>query len=228
MSNIISETYNMNCLEFMKTLPDNHFNLSIVDPPYGISVEKMNFGSGKNNNFVDYADKNKSKTWDNQIPSDEYFAELFRVSVNQIIFGGNYFNLPPTRCFYFWYKGAGMKGRDYADGELIWTSFDRVARILEYNPLHGGKKTKIHPAQKAVSIYKTLLKDFAVVGDKIFDSHLGSQSSRIAAYDLGFDFVGCELDEDYFNSGNERFNRHISQGNLFEKEVVKPKQDGLF
>ena len=147
--------------------------------------------------FNDFAKKN----WDSEIPGKEYFEELFRVSKNQIIWGGNYFGLPPTRCFLVWDKGEGFYNRTFAECELAWTSFDLNTVKFKHDPLaKGDYKGKIHPTQKPVQLYKWLLQNYAKAGDKILDTHLGSGSSRIAAHKLGFEFVGCELDKDYFEA----------------------------
>ncbi len=205
----MNEAYNIDCMEYMKTLPDKAFELAIVDPPYGIGMSGGNVGYKGNNNL-------ERKDWDKDIPPQEYFDELFRVSKNQIIWGGNYFPLPPTRCFLIWDKGEGFYGRSYAEGELAWTSFDKNVKLFKRDPLcNGDYHGKIHPTQKPVKLYEWLLTHYAKQGDKILDTHLGSGSSRIACYNLGFDFVGCEIDEDYFKAQEERYQAHISQQSLF-------------
>ncbi len=218
----ISETYNMDCLEAMREMPDNAFDLAIVDPPYGIGADKRNAHSSIRDNG-----KWRDTDWDRQTPSLAYFKELFRVSVNQIIWGGNYFFdfLPSTQCVVIWNKPE----RDFslADAEIAWTSFSRSIRCFDHPRLERLQK-RIHSTQKPVALYKWLLKNYAKPGDKILDTHLGSQSSRIAAWDLGFDFVGYELDEDYFREGNERFERHRAQPTLFEAVSVTTQQTSLF
>lgn len=201
--------YNVDCMEYMRTLPDKAFDLAVVDPPYGIGMDGGCVGYKGDNVF-------EKKGWDKSTPGKEYFDELFRVSENQIIWGGNYFYLPPTRCFLIWDKGAGFRGRTYAEAELAWTSFDQNVRIFERDPLcNGDYKGKIHPTQKPVALYAWIFSRYAKPGDKILDTHLGSGSSRIAAYDAGLDFVGCEIDPDYFKAQEERFKEHTAQGNLF-------------
>jgi len=217
----VSEVFQMDCLLYMKTVPDKFFNLSIVDPPYGINADGVAFKNGLNcvaNGFKSH----KKSNWDFKIPTKEYFKELFRVSKNQIITGANYFveHLPPTMAWVFWYKM--QDNFSFSDGEMIFTSFQTKTKIFKYargnesgfSPM-GNSAPNIHPTQKPVALYKWLLKNYAKEGDKIFDSHLGSQSSRIACYDMGFDFYGCELDEDYFKAGCERYENHIKQGRLF-------------
>ena len=201
---IISEVYNMDCIAGMREYPDKYFDLAIVDPPYGIGLSKNPFRQ-----------KQEKKNWDLSIPEMEYFIELFRVSKEQIIWGGNYFDLPPTRCFIVWDKGEGMQDRSFSECEYAWTSFDESARIKRFNPV---QPFRIHPTQKPVSLYEWLLTHYAKQGDKILDTHLGSGSSRIAAYNLGFDFVGCEIDEDYFDAQEKRFAAHAAQTSLFDGE----------
>ena len=194
---------------FMKGIPDKYFELAIVDPPYGIGMDGGSVGYKGFNNF-------EKKCWDLSPPDKTFFNELMRISKNQIIWGGNYFNLPPSRCFLIWDKGEGFKNRTYAEAEIAWTSFDANIRIFKHDPLaKGDYRGKIHPTQKPVPLYKFLLKNYAKPNDKIFDSHVGSGSSRIACYDMGFDFTGCELDPDYWKAQEERFEQHIMQGDLF-------------
>ena len=200
---------NVDCLEYMKTVPDNYFDLAIVDPPYGIDAGNMTMGSGKNKKWG-------KKDWDKKPPSHEYFKELFRVSKNQIICGGNYFNLPIIKSWVFWDKGI-YGDCSFADGELIWTSFNRVLRVakIKYKGFLGADKIRIHPTQKPVALYKWLLQNYAKKGDKIFDSHLGSGSIAIACDDMGFDLVGCEIDLEYYNAAIERLKPYRRQTKLF-------------
>ena len=200
-----SEVFNMDCIEGMKKYPDKYFELAIVDPPYGIDVTKMNMGGRKT------IKPDKNKNWDSCVPDENYFNELFRVSQNQIIWGGNYFKLPCSQYFAIWDKAESMYGRDFAECEYAWV-FKGGTRIFKNSP---NQLDRIHPTQKPVKLYKWLLTNYAKEGDKILDTHLGSGSSRIAAYDLGFDFTGFELEEDYFKSSEKRFKQHISQLTLF-------------
>lgn len=220
MKNIVHNCDNM---KFMKDIPDNHYDLAIVDPPYGIGAGKRRADTGKNKHIKqnDY----KYGNWDNSIPDKKYFDELFRISKNQIIWGGNYFIefLKNTSCVIVWNKKNGENL--YADCELAWTSFDTAVRMFEYRwfgflqEKHGDKKEKrIHPTQKPVALYKWLLKNYAKPGQTIFDSHVGSGSIRIACHDLGFDFEGCELDQDYWQTQEERYKNHTAQQDLFEPE----------
>ena len=196
--------YNMDCMELLKQTPDKFYDLCICDPPYGIGITE----SGRLKKY----NANKTK-WDELTPTDEYFKELFRVSVNQIIWGGNYFNLPPTRGFVIWDKRQ-PENVSFASCEFAWSSFDVSARTFYYSALQQSD-ARIHPTQKPVALYEWLLTRYAKPGDKILDTHLGSGSSRIACYNLGFDFVGCEIDEDYFKAQEERFAAHTAQESLF-------------
>lgn len=195
-------------MTFMKDYPDKHFELAIVDPPYGIGASEMQMGLGKKK-------WDKGKRWDNSAPDEDYFFELFRVSVNQIIWGGNHFVLPCQRGWIFWDKDV-QPDLSFSSGELAWTSFDRVLKKanIDYSGFRGSDGDKIHPTQKPIALYRWLLKNYANEGDKILDTHMGSQSSRIAAFDMGFEYVGFELDKDYFEAGCKRFAQHASQFKL--------------
>jgi len=202
-------------LEFMRGCKDNEFDLGIVDPPYGINRAGQTETFTKNNKHKRKYHINKK--WDNSIPSDEYFKELFRITENQIIWGANYFvkHLNESKMgWIFWYKG--QEGLSMSDGEIAYSSFDKATRMVNINrgliATHGGS---IHPTQKPVKLYKWLLKNYAKPNDKIFDSHVGSGSIRIACHDMGFDFTGCEIDEDYYRDQEIRFKKHTQQGDLF-------------
>ena len=196
----------------MREMPDNAFELAIVDPPYGISI---NHSMGRR---AGQAASGHSKVqWDDETPSADYFQELFRVSQNQIIWGGNYFMSKVAKdspCWILWDKKYSDEV-SFAQFEMAWTSFATSAKKFE---MVNNGMGKIHPTQKPVALYKWLLTNYAKPGDKILDTHLGSGSSRIAAYDLGFDFTGYELDTDYYNAQEERFQRHIAQPKLFMPE----------
>lgn len=195
---------NEDCMELMARYPDKYFDLAIVDPPYGININS----SGR---LGHYGGKNKK--WDLDIPNDEYFDELFRVSKNQIIWGANYFTMKPTRCFLLWDKQQ-PEDVSFASSEYAWTSFDKSAKTFYMRP-QNADNYRIHPTQKPVKLYEWLLMNYAKQGDKILDTHLGSGSSRIAAYNLCFNFTACELDKDYFEAQEKRFKQHISQQRLF-------------
>ena len=192
-------------MEYMKTLPDKYFELAIVDPPYGLGNKTLTSGGTWSVKW-----QNKGAHWD-IAPTAEYFNELFRVSQNQIIWGGNYFKLPPNRCFLIWDKVTHMPSM--SDCEYAWCSMDNNAKLYKF-PRNTEEK-RIHVTQKPIPLYEWLLTHYAKQGDKILDTHLGSGSSRIACYNLGFDFVGCEIDEDYFKAQEERYQAHISQQSLF-------------
>jgi site-specific DNA-methyltransferase (adenine-specific) len=187
-------------MEFMKDIPDNFYDLAIVDPPYGIDIET----SGT------YFKQFKTKGWDNAIPKPEYFEELKRISKNQIIWGGNYFleYLGSAKCFLIWDKMIG-EGMSFADGEMAWTSFKKPTRIKKI--LSRSENGKIHPTQKPIRLYKWLLTNYATNGDKIFDSHGGSFSSACACLDMGFDFDGCEIDKEYFQNAVERLKNNVQE-----------------
>jgi len=197
---MVSEVYYVDNMEYMSTLPDKFFDLAPVDPPYGIDADNFNLGT-------ECHKKLKSKWVDNFIPDKKYFIELFRISKYQIIWGGNYFTkyLDPNNNWIIWYKNNA--GVSFSMAEMAWSSIKKNIQIFEYRPM--GKLNKIHPTQKPVALYKWLLKNYAQPGWKIFDSHVGSGSSRIACYDMGFDFTGCENDKDYWQAQEDRFKRHL-------------------
>jgi site-specific DNA-methyltransferase (adenine-specific) len=206
-----NEVFNKDCIEGIKQYPDNYFELAIVDPPYGIGYDGQRESTSKHGGRKSY----EFKGWDNKIPDQIYFKELFRVSKNQIIWGANYFTkyLPSSMGWIFWDKGQRICN---SDGELAFSSFNKALRVVEYNRVEIAKNGgAIHPTQKPVKLYKWLLTNYAKEGDKILDTHLGSGSSRIAAYDLGFEFTGFELDKDYFEASEKRFQQHIAQLTLF-------------
>lgn len=198
------ELYNEDCMMTMARYPNKHFDLAIVDPPYGIDVNKMNMGSRK-------TVRPSEKKWDSAIPEDKYFNELFRVSKNQVIWGGNYFPLPCSQYFSIWDKGETMYGRDFAEAEYAWVSSGGT-RIFKSSP---NQLDRIHPTQKPVSLYKWLLKNYAKEGDKILDTHGGSMSIALACHDYKFDLVLSELDKDYFEAGKKRLDNHMAQTSLF-------------
>lgn len=199
---MVSEVYNMDCMEYMKSIPDKFFELAVVDPPYGLGKRRTS-GSGKLKGLC--LNRGNIHHWDIR-PPKEYFEELFRVSKNQIIWGGNYFNLPSCRCFVCWDKKQSWK--NFSQCEYAWTSFDKPAKLVAISNRGGNAdKAKFHPTQKPINLYMYLLDTFANPGDKILDTHLGSGSSRIAAYRMGFDFYGTEIDKEYFDAQEERFRR---------------------
>ena len=192
--------YNQDCLEAMREMQDNQFDLAIVDPPYGIDINS----SGRLGHYG-----GKGKSWDSKIPSQEYFKELERVSKNQIIWGGNYFYLKPTRCFLIWDKQQ-PQNVSFASCELAWTSFDQSAKTFYMRP-QNADNIRIHPTQKPVKLYEWILMNYAKEGDKILDTHLGSGSIAIACHNLGYDLEGYELDKDYYDNALKRIKEHQSQ-----------------
>jgi site-specific DNA-methyltransferase (adenine-specific) len=202
----------IDCMDLMREMPDKAFELALVDPPYGINSEagrmqRLNGGGGKLKNRV--LNTAKEISWDNAIPTEEYFAELFRVSQNQIIWGGNYFPLPPTRCVIAWDKCQPWE--NFSQWEMAWTSFDSPARLFQFDNRTGGK---IHPTQKPVALYRWLLHNYAKPGDRILDTHLGSMSSAIACHYAGYHLTGTELDPDYFAAGVKRVQAETAQQEL--------------
>ena len=205
----------IDCMAHMAKVPDKYYELAIVDPPYGIG------------NFIPQAGKQKGKkfssvTWNDNVPLQKYFIELKRISTNRIIWGANYYN-----CFeekggaIVWDKEQHNPLMSHC--EIASHSFYKKVDYFKYswNGINPKQRETIHPCQKPVALYKWLLQNYAKPHDKIFDSHVGSGSSRIACYDLGFDFEGCELDADYWTAQENRYKAHISQGNLFDTAEIQ-------
>lgn len=217
-----AEIFNIDCMEYMKDLLDNAFDLAIVDPPYGIGAGKNGFSTIGNNADGLATRKNYgAKNWDNATPNTDYFKELQRVSRNQVIWGGNYFidHLKSTSCFLVWDKDNGTWSN--ADCELAWTSFSTAVRKFTFlwnGMMQGDMKNKehrIHPTQKPVKLYEWILNNYAKPGQRILDTHLGSGSNAIACNNLGFEMVGCELDKDYYTAACERINNELRQERMF-------------
>ena len=198
----------------MRKMDTDQYDLAIVDPPYGLNMAKSFYQNGKNKckNWGNY----EEKKWDNETPKQEYFIELFRISKNQIIWGGNYFTnyLYPTMGWLLWDKGQ----RDFtlADGELAWSSFKKALRIFTFSRAHAlfeNKKTggMFHPTKKPVALYKWILLNYAKEGDKILDTHLGSGSIAVACHDMGFSLDGYELDTEYYEAACKRLKEHQRQ-----------------
>jgi len=213
--------YNQDCMEAMMEMSDNQFDLAIVDPPYGIGFGEFNRTNKDSTGKRYKANKYKQGDWDTDIPKDMYFKELIRVSKNQIIWGGNYFPyIWKNGCkgFIFWYKGNPVP--NFSDGELAWTSFNKVAKQFDYRYYGGleGKTSasnKIHPTQKPISLYEWLLMNYAKEGDTILDTHLGSGSIAIACHNLGYDLTGYEIDKDYYEAAKKRIEQHKQQIRIF-------------
>jgi site-specific DNA-methyltransferase (adenine-specific) len=201
------------CVEVMKGFPDNQFDLAIVDPPYGINIIKQ-FTRPNNTGMMGKKTMNMARSkscFDNSIPDKLYFDELFRVSKNQIIWGGNYFldYLGATDGFLIWDKMNGTNSM--ADAELAWKSFEGASRMFRMHHFSAGYDDKIHPTQKPTKLYDWIFDRYSKQGDKILDTHLGSGSSRIAADKAGLDFTGIEIDKEYFDLSEKRFKQYKSQ-----------------
>ncbi len=218
----MNKLFLIDCMKYMKTREDNAFDLAIVDPPYGVGRAKSNQIIIKNKTWKQArkTDKLQHKKWDDSCPDKIYFIELFRIAKHQIIWGGNLFPLPITKGWIIWDKK--ISNTMFSPFEMAWT--DKNKSIIFRYMFEGYKRDagkereiRIHPTQKPIDLYKWLLQDYAKPGDKLFDSHSGSGSFRIAAHDLGFDLVSCENDPDYFRDNETRFQRHIRQSELFEK-----------
>lgn len=208
------ELLHCDCMDYMKDLPDNAFDLAIVDPPYGLNIA----GSGRvGGDGLAQVNDYGAKQWDSCAPNESYFIELMRVSENQIVWGANHFISKlaiDSPCWIVWDK---QNTGNFADSELAWTSFKTAVRNFSFmwnGMLQGDmkkKESRIHPTQKPVKLYEWILKNYAKEGDRILDTHLGGGSSAIAAHYGGFDFVGMELDEDYYKAACERFDRETAQ-----------------
>ena len=219
--------YNMDCIEGMKQFPDKYFDLAIVDPPYGIGVGSMAYTNGVQivgNALAKRRDYSGHKEWDSKPPTQEYFNELFRVSKQQVIWGGNYFTdkLPPTKSWLVWDKRRAEKyTNDFADCELAWCS-KGVARVFRY--LYNGmiqenmknKEDRFHPTQKPIALYEWIINHYAKEGDIILDTHVGSASSLIACHNTNHKFVGFELDPIYYKKAKERLDAELAQTNIFD------------
>lgn len=222
--------YNADCMDYLKEFPDDYFDLAIVDPPYGggsdeYSAQTQRYG-GWFSRYFDSEEQKRIKAesrggqwaskygnniceWD-VAPTEEYFEELFRVSKNQIIWGGNYFALPPTRCFVVWRKSQIPERFTMSMCEYAWTSFNKNAKVFDF-PSFGINEDRFHPTQKPVALYKWLLSNYAKHGDLILDTHVGSASSLIACEELGFEYVGFEIDEEYYRKACERLENFRAQ-----------------
>jgi len=215
-----SEVHLIDCMEFMRSVPDKFYSLAVVDPPYGIGRD----GSSKTTSKHGGRKAHKFKGWDKSIPNFEYFDELFRISKNQIIWGANYFTqyLPSSMGWIFWDKGQRICN---SDGELAFSSFNVALRVVTINrvqlQLEGDT---FHPTTKPIKLYDWIFRNYAKPGDTILDTHMGSQSSRISAYKAGLDYTGCELDPEYFEQGNERFRNFLLKSGTTEPDKAMPGQ----
>lgn len=228
----LNRCYNMDCMEGMAQFPDGYFDLAVVDPIYG-DITAGGYLTGKSCGGVGPHPHHGMQMWKQPKTGEDYFKELFRVSKNQIVWGGNYFTKEigrDSQCWLVWDK-CHPPGIKFADGELAWTSFDRKLLIFRFlwngmcqgtlgngERMQGDKRrneVRIHPTQKPVALYHWVFQNFAKPGDKILDTHLGSGSSRIAAYEAGFDFIGFEIDPEYYQAEEKRFQEYASQMSLF-------------
>ncbi|TET91029.1 MAG: site-specific DNA-methyltransferase [Sulfurovum sp.] len=211
MQDNMNKIHPIDCLEFMKQVPDDYFDLVLTDPPYGIDLANMNMGTGKSPKASRIENRKwKAKSWDKETPSDEIFDEIFRISKNQIIWGGNYFNLPSHKFYILWDKQI-PNGLSFADCEMAWTSYDKAPRIFRYSA-YRDKASKIHPTQKPLMLFEyciNLTKDIKTV----FDPFMGSGTTAVACKSLGIDWCGCELEADYVEIANKRLEQ--VQGSLF-------------
>ncbi len=224
------------CMDYLPQMPDNAFELAIVDPPYGINAPNMPMGHGapsrggntsvavelKKGRLNQGAGKLKDRKlqnlncdWDRAVPTKEYFSQLFRVSRHQIIWGGNYYDLPPTRGIVVWDKCQPWE--NFSQVELAWTSYDKPASLYRCSITKAmANEDKIHPTQKPIALYKWLLHNYANGGDKILDTHVGSGSSLIACHQMGFEYLGFEIDEEYYTQAKTRLDNVKSQLSIFD------------
>lgn len=200
------ELLHIDCMEYMKDLPDKAFDLAIVDPPYGIGKKLL---LGGKTGVVKFHESYAKNEWDNERPPKEYFTELFRVSKNQIIWGANYFidYLYPSRGVISWDKNLG-EPYNFSHWEMAWTSYDCIAKRVIVS---SNQRQSEHPTEKPIYLYRWLLHNYAKPNDKILDTHLGSGSIAIACHDMGFDLVGCEIDKDYYDAACKRFKQQTMQ-----------------
>jgi site-specific DNA-methyltransferase (adenine-specific) len=214
------ELLHIDCIEYMKTLPDKAFDIAIVDPPYGVKQLSVNENRDPNSKFRRSMAKmvDSAKKWNSDVPDEKYFTELFRVSKEQIIWGANNFVLPPSEYFCIWDKKQTVD--NFASAEYAWVSMNqwkKPAKVFTYQ-IHAANAAddKIHPTQKPVKLYKWLIQKYAQCGDNILDTHGGSRSLAIACHQMGFDHVSCEIDINYHSDSVKRYNNAIMQQSLFE------------
>lgn len=216
------ELLNIDCLNYMKQCDDKRFDLAIVDPPYGINIHKMNFTQSRKAGLAKRRDYSCVGDWDKEIPTEEYWVELMRISKNQIVWGGNYFPLPSVKGWIFWDKRTHEKySNDYADGELAWTSFNKPLRCFRW--LWNGmlqqnmknKQQRIHPTEKPKALYEWLLMNYAKKGDKIIDTHFGSGSIAMACWNMKYDLVGMDIDKKCLEKAIKRLTDYKKQLTLF-------------
>jgi len=214
MTDKMNKIHNIDCLEFMKQVPDKYFDLVLTDPPYGIDLANMNMGAGKSAKCSRIENRKwEAKDWDKKTPDQEIFNEIFRISKHQIIWGGNYFDLPPYKFYILWDKEI-PNGLSFADCEIAWTSYNKAPRIFRYSA-YQDKNNKFHPTQKPLKLFDYCLR---TANDKqeiktIFDPFMGSGTTAVACQSLGLEWCGCELEADYVAIANKRL--EAVQGSLF-------------
>lgn len=211
----LNRLYNIDCMEAMRNIPDKYFQLAITDPPYGIGIDGQKISINKNPKHN--RKEHQRKGWDKSIPQEEYFRELERVSVNQIIWGGNYFveHLKEGhKGWIVWDKG--QRGLTMSDCELAYTSFDKPTRIVTINRAELAKDGTIHPTQKPVKLYEWILKNYAQPGDRIIDTHAGSGASCIACHRMRYEWLAFEIDKDYYRKATERIQEEQAQLSIFD------------
>ena len=224
--------YNEDCLGGMKKLPDNSIDLVLTDPPYGIDIAKS--GTVGGGSYRGATTNFEISNWDNKIPPKEYFDEMFRVSKNQIIWGGNYFidYLEPTRCMLIWYKRNGLPERTFADAEIAWTSFDKNTKVIDVRWdgfIRDSKEKKYkHPTQKALKVFEYCIKNYSSKGDIILDPFIGSGTTAVASLSLNRKFIGYEINKKYYNIALKRIGKFDKKYYEELPEEKRPAQQQLF
>lgn len=224
---MISEVYNRDCVEYMRGLPDGFFQLAVCDPPYGDAgqgfIDKRGRYGGRFDRYKKRDENGQIEEieWDTA-PGEDFFQELFRVSKNQIIWGANHFTMPPTKCFLVWRKLSITDAFSMTMAEYAWTSFDSVPKVFEAMPQRKKNDINFHPTAKPIELYSWIYRLYADKSGPVFDPMMGSKASRIAAYYAGIDYYGCEISEDYFRQGCDRFDL-ICRGveRIGNKEIIQ-------
>jgi len=214
-----NKVYLMDCLEGMRNTPDKWYDLAVVDPPYGLNSRIAtcdNPASMKKHSLSKFRKSILESGWDDSRPTDEYFLELFRVSKEVIIWGGNYFDLWPSRCWIVWHKEVPIQTMSTI--EMAWTSFDKPAKFFKFR---SRDKDRFHPTQKPIKLYDFIFKHFSKEGMKILDTHAGSMSSVISALKNDMQITAYEIDSDYFNAGKQRIEAYLQQGNMFQQPTIE-------
>jgi len=222
------------CMEYMKTMPEKFAELAIVDPPYGIKADQVQNKISKSGRISNGGGWKlyKETSWDDNPPDKNYFERLYFISKNQIIWGCNYFeNIKPSSCWIIWDK---IQRDNRSDAEMAWTSFKKPLKVFRYSRIDSYVNDcdiKIHPTQKPVALYRWILHNYAKPGDLIIDTHVGSASSLIACEQMGFQYIGFEIDKDYYDAAEKRINqarKKLNQNEIFKREEIEVKQESLF